>query len=131
MLLKRLLPVLLFAVFNSAVFADQSVTLHSPDGNVQLGLVHRSNGDLAYKVFYKGKTVVAPSGLGMRLKSPEMSLLKFDLLGIDSSVTDETWKPVWGEVNQIRNNYKQLLVKLADRSGSGILLEIIFKVYII
>ncbi|HRF16655.1 MAG TPA: glycoside hydrolase family 97 N-terminal domain-containing protein, partial [Chitinophagaceae bacterium] len=114
---------------STTVFADQSVTLHSPDGNVQLGLLHRSNGDLTYRVFYKGKTVVAPSGLGMRLKSPELSLSKFDLLGIDSSVTDETWKPVWGEVSQIRNNYKQLLVKLADRSGSGIQLEIIFKVY--
>lgn len=129
MLLKRLLPVLLFAGLSSAVFADQSVTLHSPDGNVQLGLFHRSNGDLVYRVFYKGKTVVAPSGLGMRLKSPELSLSKFDLLGIDSSATDETWKPVWGEVNQIRNNYKQLSVKLTDRSGSGIQLEVLFKVY--
>jgi hypothetical protein len=129
MLLKRLLPVLLFAGFSSAALADQSVTLHSPDGNVQLGLFHRSNGDLVYRVFYKGKTVVAPSGLGMRLKSPELSLSKFDLLGIDSSVTDETWKPVWGEVNQIRNNYKQLSVKLTDRSGSGIQLEVLFKVY--
>ena len=129
MLLKRLLPILFLAGISTTVFADQSVTLHSPDGNVQLGLLHRSNGDLTYRVFYKGKTVVAPSGLGMRLKSPELSLSKFDLLGIDSSVTDETWKPVWGEVSQIRNNYKQLLVKLADRSGSGIQLEIIFKVY--
>lgn len=129
MLLKRLLPILFLAGISTTVFADQSVTLHSPDGNVQLGLLHRSNGDLTYRVFYKGKTVVAPSGLGMRLKSPELSLSKFDLLGIDSSVTDETWKPVWSEVSQIRNNYKQLLVKLADRSGSGIQLEIIFKVY--
>ena len=129
MLLKRLLPILFLAGISTAVFADQSVTLHSPDGNLQLSLLHRSNGDLAYNIFYKGKAVVAPSGLGMRLKSPELSLSKFDLLGIDSSVTVETWKPVWGEVNQIRNNYKQLLVKLADRSGSGILLEIIFKVY--
>lgn len=129
MLLKRLLPILFLAGISTTVFADQSVTLHSPDGNVLLGLLHRSNGDLTYRVFYKGKTVVAPSGLGMRLKSPELSLSKFDLLGIDSSVTDETWKPVWGEVSQIRNNYKQLLVKLADRSGSGIQLEIIFKVY--
>lgn len=129
MLLKRLLPILFLAGISTTVFADQSVTLHSPDGNVQLGLLHRSNGDLTYRVFYKGKTVVAPSGLGMRLKSPELSLSKFDLLGIDSSVTDETWKPVWGEVSHIRNNYMQLLVKLADRSGSGIQLEIIFKVY--
>ena len=129
MLLKRMLPVLFLAGISMAVFADQSVTLHSPDGNIQLGLLHRSTGNLEYKVIYKGKTVVAPSGLGMRLKSPEVSLLQFDLLGIDSSATDETWKPVWGEVNQIRNNYKQLSVKLADRSGSGIHLEIIFKVY--
>jgi glucan 1,4-alpha-glucosidase len=129
MMMKRLLFILLLSGLATTSFADQQLTAHSPDGNIQLGIFHRTNGDLFYSVFYKGKTVIALSGLGMKLKSPELILAKFDLLGIDSSVTNETWKPVWGEVNQVRNHYKQLVLKLTDRSGSGIQLQLIFKVF--
>ena len=65
----------------------------------------------------------------MKFKSPDVSLTKFDVPAVDSSVADETWKPVWGETSSIRNNYKQLVLKLADRSGSGIQLQIIFRVF--
>lgn len=129
MLLKRLLTILFMSGIVQQVSADQSITVSSPDNNIQLGILHRTNGDLVYRVFYKGKKTIEPSGLGMKLKNPELSLLKFDLLGIDSSVTDETWKPVWGEVNSIRNNYKQLVLKLADRSGSGIQIQVVFRIF--
>lgn len=129
MLLKRLLTILFMSGIVQQAFADQSITISSPDNNIQLGILHRTNGDIVYRVFYKGKKAIEPSGLGMKLKNPELSLLKFDLLAIDSSVTDETWKPVWGEVSSIRNNYKQIVLKLADRSGSGIQIQVIFRIF--
>ena len=33
------------------------------------------------------------------------------------STFDETWKPVWGEVKSIRNNYNELLVTLKKKSN--------------
>ena len=65
----------------------------------------------------------------MQLKTPEVRLDKFDLLTTTTSELDETWKPVWGEVSSIRNNYDELVLKLKDRSGSGILLNIIFRAF--
>ncbi|MBL7737820.1 MAG: glycoside hydrolase family 97 protein [Chitinophagaceae bacterium] len=126
---KRLFAGLLTLTIALCVHADQSIQLRSPDGNLQLEINSRDNGDLGYRVFYKGKTVIAPSGLGFRLNVPDVSLSKFTLVAADSSAVDETWKPVWGEQSSIRNNYKQLSVKLADKSGSGIILHIIFRVF--
>lgn len=129
MVAKRLLLLLAFAGLAGPVMADNSLTISSPNQQIQLGVVHRDNGDLMYRVFYKGKAVITPSGLGMKLNNPAVSLIKFDLQSVDSAYADETWTPVWGEQSRIRNNYKQLLLKLRDRSGSGILLQIVFRVF--
>ncbi len=125
----KLFIAVLFTGFALVAKADQSIRISSPDATIQLELLHRSDGQLVYRVFYKGRKVIEPSGLGLKFKTPEVALEKFDLLSIDSSITDETWKPVWGEVSMIRNHYKQLTLKLSDRSGSGIWLQIIFRVF--
>jgi predicted transcriptional regulator YdeE len=129
MLFKRLLTATIVFICYQYVYADQFVNLNSPNGSIQLRLNSRDNGDLVYSISYKGKTVVAASGLGFKLKVPAVSLIKFTLVAADSSLFDETWKPVWGEQSSIRNNYKQLVLKLSDRSGSGILVSISFRVF--
>lgn len=126
---KKSIAAFVAVLFAQIVYAEQSITIQSPDQNIQLGIMHRDNGDIVYCVFYKGKTVIAPSGLGFKLNVPALSLVKFNLLSADSSATDENWKPVWGEQSVIRNNYKQLVLQLADRSGSGIKLNIVFRVF--
>jgi hypothetical protein len=129
MKVKKILIAFLFTGFVQAAYADQSINLNSPNGNIRLAVLYRTDGSVIYSVFYKGKTTITPSGVGMKLKTPDVSLIKFDLSSVDSSATDETWKPVWGEVSSIRNNYKQLVLKLTDRSGSEIQLNIIFRVF--
>lgn len=109
--------------------ASGFIDIKSPDGTVTLTVVHEENFKLYYKIFYKGKEAIGYSGMAIKLKSPAVALEQFDLSGMDSTATDEIWKPVWGEVNAIRNNYKQLVIKLADRSASGIILQIIFRVF--
>ena len=129
MSLKRFCTVLLGLVIIQHACADQTIYLSSPDGKIQLGLNLRDNGELGYQVFYKGKTVIASSGIGFRLNVPEVSLDKFSFVSADSSLADETWKPTWGEHSSIRNNYKQLVLRLTDRSGSGISLNVVFRVF--
>ena len=129
MLFRKIFSVILFTGFIQTANADQVIPLNSPDGNIRLGFLQHTDGSIGYRVFYKEKTVIAESGLGVMLKTPDISLIKFDISAVDSSVIDESWKPVWGEVNLIRNNYKQLVVKLTERSGSGIQLQIIFRVF--
>ena len=86
---------------------------------------------------YKGKTVVKPSHLGLELAKDkhaskgieETNLMDgFQIKNSQESTFDETWKPVWGETDQIRNHYNELAVTLEQPSNNR---EIIirFRVY--
>ncbi|HEV7781600.1 MAG TPA: glycoside hydrolase family 97 protein [Chitinophagaceae bacterium] len=129
MLSRKIFFILILAGLVKTTTAQQSYKTSSPDGTMLLEVSHSAEGALVYRITYKGRTAVAFSGLGMKLKTPDLLLAKFDMAGIDSSATDETWKPVWGESSSIRNNYRQLVFKLKDRSGSGTQLNIIFRVF--
>lgn len=121
--------VILFATLLFSANANQTIPFLSSDKNTKLELNWQSSGELSYQLLYKGKMVIAPSSLGMVLNNPALELTKFVLEGIDSSSLDETWTPVWGEVKTIRNNYRELLVKLAAVNDPRIKLEIVFRVF--
>lgn len=121
--------VILFAALLFSANANQTIPFLSSDKNTKLELNWQSSGELSYQLLYKGKMVIAPSSLGMVLNNPALELTKFVLEGIDSSSLDETWTPVWGEVKTIRNNYRELLVKLAAVNDPRIKLEIVFRVF--
>ena len=125
---KRLI-VFLFLLVVLKTHADDTLTLFSPNHNIQLTVYRQSDGQLKYGVYYKQKFFIKPSGLAMKLSTPDVLLNKFDIVRTDQKQMDETWKPVWGEVSTIRNNYQELALQLKDRSGSGILINIIFRAF--
>ena len=84
---------------------------------------------MLYHFTYKGKNIIQPSGLGFLLSKPKVSLNRFIIASLDSTTIDNTWNPVWGEVKTIRNHYKELIVKLKDKSPSGILVNVVFRVF--
>ena len=129
MFLNRIIATFIAATLFQSSYADQVIEFRSPDGNIRLAVNHMTNGDLVYRVHYKGREVIEPSGLGFRFKVPEVSLLKFDLIKVDSLSFDQTWKPVWGEQSDIRNQYRQLSFQLKDRAASGIRINILFRVF--
>ncbi len=91
--------------------------LTSPDKNLSLSFKVQSGGVPEYMLTYKGKPVVKWSTLGLELKSDKKSLLNDFIIG-DTKISsfDETWKPVWGEVSQIRNQYNELAITLNQDS---------------
>ncbi|WP_051397722.1 glycoside hydrolase family 97 protein [Runella limosa] len=105
----------------------QTTTVASPDKNVVLKTQLAANGTVSYSVSYKKTTFVEPSTLGFSLSRPKTMLTQFSLVSIDSATVDETWKPVWGEVNQIRNHYKALTLTLKDKAG--IVVKVAFRVF--
>ena len=122
---KTLLLGLLVAGLGGAY--AQTTTVASPDKNIVLKTQLAANGTVSYSVSYKKNTFVEPSTLGFSLSRPKTMLTQFSLVSIDSSTVDETWKPVWGEVNQIRNHYKALTLTLKDKAG--IVVKVAFRVF--
>jgi glucan 1,4-alpha-glucosidase len=87
------------------------------------------NGIPRYAVSYKDKSVIEPSRLGFLLDNTVKLDSNFQLLKRDTLTFDETWQPVWGEVNQIRNHYTQLTLRLQQKTAPNLLLNIVFKVF--
>ncbi|OOV19745.1 glycoside hydrolase family 97 protein [Flavobacterium sp. LM4] len=104
---------ILFA-FSSIANAQQ---LKSPEGKFVMEFSLQNDGTPAYNLKYKNKEVVKTSKLGLELKNDTKSLLNdFTVVDTKTSTFDETWKPVWGEVDNIRNHYNELAVTLNQKS---------------
>ena len=122
---KILLPI--FTLFYLNIAAQVKIT--SPDKNIVLQVVEDANGNLQYSVNYKNKPVILPSSLGFKFSEPNVDLRRFSILKTDSSMFDETWPTVWGEYSRIRNHYRELRLQLKDKGTSGILMNLVFRVF--
>ena len=108
--------------------------LTSPDGNFIMNFSLNQEGAPVYELTYKDKAVIKPSTLGLELKKEDANkkttfdwkertdkdqldaktnfMTGFTIKDTETSTFDETWKPVWGEESEIRNNYNELAVTL-------------------
>jgi len=90
--------------------------MQSPNGKLKLSFALTSDGQPTYELSFAGKTIVKQSRLGVELKNAPGFSKGFAIVKTDRTEKDETWQPVWGEVRQIRNQYKELAVTLAQAS---------------
>lgn len=127
--IKSFLPLLLIVGSATPLFAQRTISISSPDKAIQLSVSNNETGSATYRISYKGKKVMEPSGVGFVLSKPQVALTQFSISATDSSEHDDTWKPVWGEVAQIRNHYKELALTLTDKGTSGIKLLVRFRIF--
>jgi hypothetical protein len=109
--------------------------LRSPNGNFVMAFSLQADGTPTYTLAYKNKAVIKPSKLGLVLKyeepktkeaatgdmqqkaiNPKASLFdNFEIVDTKTSVFDESWNPVWGEVKTIRNHYNEMAITLNQK----------------
>src|SRR5687767_5283760 len=111
---KIFLTTFLFLAFFIIADAQQ---LQSPNGNFILAFSLQKDGTPTYSLMYKGKAVLKSGRLGLELKNDKVSLLNgFAIKEMKTSSFNETWKPVWGEVKTIRNNYNEIAITLNQKA---------------
>ena len=113
-------------------------TLSSPDGKLEMSFHLTGDGTPEYTLDYDGRPVILNSGMGFELRGvlkaqkidynadgtvsksdwkPCESLHDgFAVESVERSSHDETWSPVWGEEDSIRNHYNELAVNLVQAS---------------
>ena len=113
-------------------------TLSSPEGKLEMSFHLTGDGTPEYTLDYDGRPVILSSGMGFELRGvlkaqkidynadgtvsksdwkPCESLHDgFAVESVERSSHDETWTPVWGEEDSIRNNYNELAVNLVQAS---------------
>jgi hypothetical protein len=118
--MKKLIQVLfvLLISINSSIAQE----LKSPNGEFSMSFSLLKDGTPTYELSNKNKPIIKSSKLGFELKNDKNSLLNgFVITNSKTATFDETWKPVWGEVAQIRNHYNELAVTLNQKSTDRIL----------
>jgi glucan 1,4-alpha-glucosidase len=110
-------------------FAQQTITVQSPSSTQKLEVTVTPQGAVTYSLTYKNKTVIQPSPLGFQLKDARALVTNFEVISIDSSSVNESWKPVLGEVSEIKNNYRQLKVALQEKTEKPRQMNIVFKLF--
>lgn len=127
---RWLMALILLPLFATSVVATAQERLASPNGALQMEFSLSSVGEPMYALAYKDQMAVNPSRLGFYLlKNEEGDLVKdFEFLGAERATFDEVWHPVWGEEEEIREHYNELLVKLQQK-GNGRLLNIRFRLF--
>jgi hypothetical protein len=96
---------------------------------MKLEFMLNQNGTPTYTVSYKDKTVIRNSSLGFKLADQRALDSNFEVIGADKTSKDESWKPVWGEVNTIQNRYEELTLHLKEKNQKARFLDIIFRVF--
>lgn len=102
-------------------------TLESPGKIVSLE-ADVKDGIPVYSISYKNKPVIKSSSLGVKLVEVPDLTDGFEVVGTQASSFDETWTPVWGENDSIRNHYNEMVLELRQPSTDR-KMNIRFRVY--
>ncbi len=106
-----------------------SITLNSPDTNIELNFFISDKGKPSYLVSYKNEKVIDSSKLGFEFQKVLALDSNLKIIKVERKTIDETWKMIWGEDAQVRNHYNELKVFLEETSELKRSFNIIFKVY--
>lgn len=105
------------AMLLSQGFDALAERLQSPSKKLEMNFELSKQGEPTYSLKLADGTVVTkPSRMGFEMTDAKLSFDKgFEVINTKESSFDETWKPVWGEVKQIRNHYNELEVQLKQK----------------
>ena len=116
---------LVFITFSNCLIGQ---SIDSPSKNLLLKFELSENGKPSYSVFYKTKTIIAKSNLGLLLKNEIDLTSQFKITNSSQKSINESWEPVLGEQSVIKNNYNELTINL-EQIASGIKINIIFRIF--
>ncbi len=101
--------------------------LSCPDGTLTLRFGLSDSGRPYYALKRGTEDVILPSALGFDLMDGSSLKEGFSVVSVAKDSLDETWTPVWGEEERIRNHYNEALVSLRDSLGNA--MDIRFRLY--
>ena len=118
----------LILVFVSAHAAE---TLQSPDGKYNF-VFEQKGGRLVYHLSYAGKPVVEEGELGVNIDNHLVEAAMgipvdtnrvwtagMEVIKVERSAKDNTWKPAYGEYATIRDHYNEMTIHLMKGGKQG------------
>ncbi len=126
---RRVVSMLAFLAAICIAAPAAAAEVKSPDGKVVVSLGTDDEGRPWWSVGYQGKPVLAKSRLGLALKDGPALDRGLRIAKATPSTQDETWQPVYGEREQVRDHYNQLLMELESQDAPPRKLNITLRAY--
>ena len=126
----------LLLLLGVALQMNAQEVLQSPDGKYSFTF-EQSQGKLLYQLNYAGKQVIetgelgvnidnhlVESAMGIPVDTNRVWTTGMDVIKVERSAKDESWKPIYGEYASIRDHYNEMTIHLMkggkhDNSGNG------------
>lgn len=121
-------------LIGTSLIAYAGETLLSPNGKCKF-MFAQNDGKLTYRLDYNGKSVVEYGELGVNIDNHLVEQAMgipvdtscvwtngMEVIGVEQLSEDNTWSPVYGEYDHIRNHYNEMaihLMKGGRHEGNG------------
>lgn len=109
-----------------AAVSDHVLVANSPDHVLQVQVQVR-DGQPQYQLSRFGVSLLSWSRLGLQFSDAPSLAEGLHVVDSVSSEADTTWQQPWGEKQSVRNNYRELRVRLAGADAAA--LTVVFRVY--
>lgn len=113
--------ILVIAVVVACLGTSSAQSILSPSGSLRAEFKLSERGEPTYQLMLGKKVVVAASKLGIVLRDAPPLTEGFVMMQQDTLTHYDTWQPVWGEVRNIVNHYRELAVKLRQTESSRVI----------
>lgn len=108
--MKTRIAVAIALVGQISFITAQSIS--SPSNKLLVDFRLSERGEPLYEVFLGKQVVIKPSKLGIVLRDAPPLLQGFTRVQADTLTHRDVWQPLWGEVREITNHYRELAVTL-------------------
>ncbi|WP_347553223.1 glycoside hydrolase family 97 catalytic domain-containing protein (plasmid) [Pseudalkalibacillus hwajinpoensis] len=121
---------ILFSFSATMVWADgSSASVGSPNGKIDLTFNLNENGEPQYQLSHEKVQLVEPSSLGFQFKGQDPLNSNFEIVDTATETFNESWEPVWGEKDTIKNHFNQLTVYLQEKEFPHRKMNLVFRAY--
>ncbi len=104
-------------IFLSCEDSDKYESTYSPDNSIEI-IVGTEKGIPYFQVLCDNETIIDKSMLGFEFKNEDALFEELEIVNVESRSFDETWKPVYGTDEFVRNQFNETCVTFKEKSGS-------------
>ena len=126
--MKKLISiVLLLLIFSCS--QNENIKVQSPDGKIQVHFGIDDSSAIFYSVEFEDSVIIQSSFLGFQIEGETDFGKNLEIVSISEKEVSQTWKPVYGERSEVKDNYNQLNIHLKETNIPEREFEISFRIY--
>lgn len=108
---------------------NQHMSIHSPDGNMEVRLHLNNEGAPEFHMAYNSYPVIERGIVGIELAESGLLSMSLNINNIQSSQYDEEYPIYAGKTSEARNHYNEKVFEFQETNGKGRKFQIIFRLF--